>query len=59
NTFNEAYVMVIPLLLDMKDDMRKAWILCSESRGLTLGLESRAFVDILKAWKTTSYASTL
>nr|XP_020744860.1 WD repeat-containing protein 59 isoform X10 [Odocoileus virginianus texanus] len=59
NTFNEAYVMVIPLLLDMKDDMRKAWILYSESRGLTLGLESRAFVDILKAWKTTSYASTL
>ena len=38
----EAYVKVIPLLLDMKDhDVRKAWILCNESRGLTLGSESR------------------
>ena len=39
---DEAYVKVIPLLLDMKDhDVSGAWILCSESRGLTLGSESR------------------
>lgn len=32
---DEAYVKAHPLLLDMKDhDVSRAWILCSESRGL-------------------------